>query len=109
MKLKIDEIMLVFIVAVIAIIVNVYEKNNELAIKEAEKLTENILNSQIGFVNNGVIDEYKLKEIEKMDYSTLKKTLNAKNDFCIYIEDENGNVILSKGSPRLSQDRACVG
>ena len=109
-KLKIDELTIVLIVAIIALIVGINDKMDEIKRIEAEKLTETLLsNNEISFVNNGIIDEYKLKEIEKMSYNDLKNALNIKNDFCIYIEDENGNVILSKGSPSLSQDRACVG
>ena len=107
-KFKIDEITLVLIVALIAMIVGIYEKNNQTTVKEAEKITDNILeNNAISLVSNGVINEAKLTEIKNMDYEEIKKMLNIDEDFCIYIEDENGNVILNKGSAELSKDGVC--
>lgn len=100
---KIDEIMLVMIVAVIAMLVSISNKVNEPARVEAEKIAEMILDDHsISFASNGVIDENKLKEIQNMDYNDFKKALKAKNDFCIYIEDENGNIILAKGPSKLN-------
>lgn len=100
---RIDEITLVFIVAVVAMIAVIYGKTgNEM---EAEKITDMILdNHGISFANNGVIDENKLKEIQKMDYDDFKDSVNAKNDFCVYVEDGNGGVILAKGSAKLSNE-----
>ena len=103
-KFKIDEIMLVFIVAVLAMIVSIYYKANE-SVMDAEKITGLILdNHDVSFATNGIIDENKLREIQLMDYKDFKNSLNAKNDFCIYIEDEDGNIILSKGFSGLSKD-----
>ena len=102
---KIDEILLVFIVAIISIVVVVFDKLNEPAEMEAEKITEMILNEHdISFANNGIVDENKLKEIQNMDYKDFKNSLKAKNDFCVYIEDENGNLLLAKGSSKLNGD-----
>ena len=104
-KFKIDEIMLVFIVAVLAMVVGIYHKANEPAGMDAEKITGLILDSHdISFATNGVIDENKLRKIQLMDYKDFKNSLNAKNDFCIYIEDGDGNIILSKGFSELSKD-----
>ena len=102
---KIDELTLVLIVAVIAIIVSIYEQNKEINMIDAEKITAMILDDHdISFANNGIVDENKLKQIQNMDYKELKDSLNVKNDFCIYLEDENGNVILAKGSSKLNKD-----
>ena len=102
---KIDEITLVLIVAVIAIFASIYGKLNKPPGMEAEKITEMILdNHHVSFATNGVIDENKLKEIKNMNYNDFKKSLNAQNDFCIYIEDENGNILLAKGSSKLNGD-----
>jgi len=102
---KIDEIMLVLIVAIIAVIVSIYEQNKDVNVIEAEKITAMILDDhEISFVNGGVVDEGKLKEVQSLDYKELKEELNAKKDFCIYMEDENGNIILAKSSEKLSKD-----
>ena len=105
LNFKIDEITLVFIVAVIAVIVVVYNKLSEPTGMEAEKITEMILDEHsISFANNGIVDENKLEEIKNMGYDEFKKSLNVKNDFCIYLEDGNGNIILAKGSSKLNDD-----
>ena len=102
---RIDEIALVLVVAVLAIFVSVYEKSNDIKKIDAGQITEIIMDDHyLSFASNGVIDDSKLKEIQKMDYTTLKSQLNAKNDFCMYIEDENGNVIVAKGSSKLSRE-----
>ena len=108
---KIDEIMLVLIVAIIAVIVSIYEQNKDVNVIEAEKITAMILDDhEISFVNGGVVDEGKLKEVQSLDYKELKEELNAKKDFCIYMEDEIGNIILAKSSEKLSKDSSvCKG
>lgn len=103
-KFKIDEITLVLIVAIIAMIASVY-KNDGMENVEAEKLTEMILDDHtVSFANNGIVDQDKLMQVQSMGYDELKKSLRAKNDFCIHLEDENGNVILAKGSSKLNGD-----
>ena len=103
---KIDEIALVFIVAVVVIIVSIYDKVNQpVSSLEAEKIAEVILNGNvIGLVNGGKINVIKLQEIQNLEYDDLKRLLNAKRDFCLYIEDENGNIILSKGATMFNDD-----
>ena len=105
---KIDEMMLVLIVAIIFMAVSIYDKLNKTRdnpTMEAEKITEMILdNHGISFAIGGIVDEEKLKEIKNINYDDFKKSLNVKNDFCIYIEDGNGNLILAKGSSKLNKD-----
>lgn len=102
---KIDEIALVLIVAVMAVIVSVYDRVNQLPITEVEKLTETILDNYVtSFATNGVIDGDKLDKVQNMDYNDLKNALKIKNDFCVYIEDGNGEIVLAKGSSKLSRD-----
>lgn len=109
-KFKIHEITLVLIVVFIALVIGIYNKgtnkiNTKPKIMEAEKITEIILdNHKISFATNGVIDENKLKEIQVMSYESFKKSLSISNDFCILLEDVNGNIILSKGPSKLSGD-----
>ena len=104
-KPKIDEITLVLIVAVISLIATVYSKMHEPKEMEAEKIKNVLLDDhRMSLASNGIIDQNKLDEIKNMPYSYLKSSINAKNDFCFYIEDGNGNVILAKGSSRLNND-----
>lgn len=102
---NIDEITLVLIVAVLALIVSIAGYDNKAKRLNAPELTEIILDDHVvSFASNGIIDENKLKEIQSMKYEDIKNSLKIKNDFCIYIEDENGNIILAKGSTKLNED-----
>lgn len=102
---RIDEITLVLAVAVVAIAVSVYSKLSEPDGTEAEKLTAVILGHSLTVsANGGIVDENKLREIKKMNYNEFKKSLNIEKDFCIYIEDEKGGILLAKGSSKLKED-----
>ena len=102
---KIDEIVLVLIIAIMAMVVSTYNKSNEPNVMEAEKITAMVLDEHdVSFANNGIVDNNKLKEIQNMRYTDFKNSLKVKNDFCIYIEGQNGNIILAKGSSKLNKD-----
>jgi len=104
-EFKIDELALVLIVAVMAMIAGIYNKINETSVMEAEKIAETLLDDHpASFANNGIIDENKLNEIQDMDYKEFKAFIKAKNDFCIYIEDENGRIITAKGADKFNED-----
>lgn len=104
---KKNRAMLVLIVIAIAIGVTMYNKtnkSNEPKI-EAEKITGLILDDhKISFARDGIVNEGKLWEIQNMNYRDIKKSLNVKTDFCVYIQDGEGNLILAKGSPKLNGD-----
>ncbi len=103
-KLQVDEMALVFIVAVIALAAAVLEKASHPE-TEAKKIKDMLLDDhELSLVEEGVIEDSRLDKIKDTSYKDLKSSLDAKNDFCLYIEDENGNVILAKGSSRLGND-----
>lgn len=58
-----------------------------------------VLTSKLGQDDNtaileeGTISKAKLTELCDKPYEQVKKELNIQSDFCIYIEDENGNII----------------
>ena len=102
---KMDELTIVLIVALFAVFVSVYEGSKKVSQIEAEKITGLILDGhEISFASGGIIDQNKLKQVQSMDYDKLKNYLNVRQDFCMYIEDEKGNIILAKCSPKLSND-----
>ena len=104
---KIDEIAIVLIVAILAIGVGIYEQNKKIGRIEAVKISGLIVDGhEVSFASGGVINQNKLKQVQNMDYNELKNYLDAEQDFCMYIEDESGNIILAKGSPKLSNDGA---
>lgn len=103
-KYKIDEIILVFIVLVIIIAVSVQEKGKQLQKADPEEILGLVLKDT--GVKDGMIvfDQQKLNDLKEMDYNTIKKILNVKGDFCMYLQDGKGSVLLVKGSPKLSED-----
>ena len=46
-----------------------------------------------GLIVGNRVDKEKLKQLSDMDYEELKQELNLKYDFCMYFEDEQGNII----------------
>ena len=100
---RIDEIVLLLIIAVLAIVVSFYSKRSEPKQLDAEKITGLLMDDHaVSFASNGIVNEYKLQEFKKMDYISLKNTLQVKNDFCVYLVDENGNIIFVKGSSKFN-------
>jgi hypothetical protein len=45
------------------------------------------------FILMGKVDKERFAGLAEMDYEVLKRELGLKNDFCIYIEDAQGNII----------------
>ena len=97
-RFKLDEIMLVLIVAIIILAISVYFKESKTTDMNAEEITSLLSD------NNDIINEDKLKEVQNMDYNEFKDSLNAKEDFCVYIEDDKGQIVLAKGSSKLNGD-----
>ena len=72
---------------------------------EASIVLENIVSedSNVGILVGTEIDETKLQQLLGEDYDTIKEKMRVKNDFCIFLEDENGDIIY------LSPDQPGVG
>ncbi|HLC49822.1 MAG TPA: hypothetical protein VJI97_00155 [Candidatus Nanoarchaeia archaeon] len=105
-KKEFDEITLILIVAAAALLISFFGREQP-AVQEIGRISKIVLNNP-GIEGSGVIDEKKLMEISSMDYDSLKKSLKTSRDFCIYIEDDNGNILLSKSAPSLNKGRFCV-
>ncbi len=103
-KFRIDEITLVLIVAIIIMAATISQKTGQ-ETNGAANIMKILLNDNSAAPSNDrVIGQVEMEKIQSMSYEQLKKYLNMKNDFCLYIEDENGNIILAKGSAKLSRD-----
>ena len=61
---------------------------------EAETAMEKLASADgIGILDsNGIVDE-KVKLLEEMDYAAVKESLGIKKDFCLYFEDDSGNMV----------------
>lgn len=54
--------------------------------------------SQLGIVDSNEINESRLGSLKNLTYSELKRRFRTEGDFCIYFEDEKGNIILINNS-----------
>ena len=54
--------------------------------------------NQLSIVDNNEINVTKASEVKNISYGDLKARLRAEGDFCIYLEDEKGNVMLINDS-----------
>jgi len=72
------------------------DKTNEL---EDEAL---IVAKNINITNNITL----IEELFEEDYYLLKKKLRVKNEFCIFLEDEDGNIIyITQDHPGMGSDK----
>lgn len=75
-------------------------KRSEKLQSEAENLPATLSSQQnltSVFIQGSKIDEQKLSEAINLSYANLKDLLGVEADFCIYVEDENGNVVPMEG------------
>ncbi len=56
-----------------------------------------------GFIEGKQIDKDRLQEFADLPYDEIRKQLGIKGDFCIHLQDEDGNLI------NISPDRAAIG
>ena len=99
-----DPLWLVFLVAVLIVIISVFYQEDGLS-KEANFILDEFSNgNKYSFVVGNTIHEEKLEEIVEMDYKELKENLNVENDFCVYFEDEDGNLVEIKGVKAIGSE-----
>ena len=60
--------------------------------EDAQKLLNAITTNNL-IIDSEHINEDGIEQLMKEDYVQLKQELGLKNDFCIYFEDNNGNLI----------------
>ncbi len=67
---------------------------------EANTLANNLdsstgLNTQLAIIDKGTLSKDKITELysEQGNYASIKQQLGIKGDFCIYLLDQNGNLI----------------
>lgn len=59
---------------------------------DADTTSEKI-SGDLGILSNGEFDQRALEELCNRPYSEVKALLGIENDVCIFLEDENGNII----------------
>ncbi len=65
--------------------------------------------SKFAFIDGNQIDTEKLVAFSRQDYKELQNSLGLINDFCIYLEDENGNIIPIDGMAGIGSDKVRLG
>ena len=56
--------------------------------------------SIVGIVNDAELNETKMVKLKNTSYQDLKRILKIEGDFCIFLEDDKGNVVLINQSFR---------
>ena len=49
-------------------------------------------------ISNNQVNASKIEELKNLSYDELKSRLRIEGDFCIYFEDEKGNIVLINNS-----------
>lgn len=90
----------------------IFNSNQEIVAEELEKDAIKVLknidseNPDVGIVEGIEADEVKLQELLGESYSVIKAKIRAEKDFCIFLEDENGDIIyLSPGQPGIGSSK----
>ena len=56
--------------------------------------------SAVAIIDNQELNITKFSQLKNLSYDELKRTLRVEGDFCIYLEDEQGNILLVNNSYR---------
>jgi hypothetical protein len=92
----------VIFISIIIIFYATISSNEPLSVKELQNEAERLRvelerNQNLGFINKDSIDPAKLDNFAALsiaNYDSVKERLGVRGDFCIYFEDENGNLML---------------
>lgn len=95
------DIMLAFIIFIgtifvfYSIISNKQDGKEDELRDDALRVMESIASkdSNVSIVDGSTINTTKLENLLGRDYSEIKNKIRTKNEFCIFLEDEDGNVI----------------
>lgn len=56
--------------------------------------------SAVAIIDNQELNVSKFSQLKNLSYDELKRTLRIEGDFCIYLEDDQGNLLLVNNSYR---------
>ena len=109
-KRKLGELWLVLVVAIVIVVTSLLTPQSDEGLQEeAETILDELTNGdEHTFAVNGILQEEILTRISGMSYKELKDSLNVENDFCIYFEDESGNLVEIKDGLRSVGSDAIV-
>jgi len=65
--------------------------------------------SDVGIMDGTEMNETKLEQLLGEDYKTIKERIRTEKDFCIFLEDENGDIVyISPGQLGIGSDKIKV-
>ena len=105
---------MVFIGAIFVIYAIFTGNHQESTAEELEKDASKVLKSvssedpDVGIMDGIEVDEAKLQQLLGEDYNAIKEKIRADKDFCIFLEDEVGNVIYVSNKPGIGSDEIMV-
>ncbi|MCH8003628.1 MAG: hypothetical protein IH934_03260 [Nanoarchaeota archaeon] len=78
---------------------------------EASIVLENIASedSEVRITDGITVNETKLADLLGMEYSDIKKKIKIKNEFCFFLEDEDGNIIYITPEDPAEPDKPGIG
>ncbi|MBI2542522.1 hypothetical protein HYV80_07500 [Candidatus Woesearchaeota archaeon] len=70
--------------------------------EEASSVTKQVASQEapLRVVDKNEINITKLNELKNLSYADLKRRMRVEGDFCIYLEDDEGNLVLINNSYR---------
>jgi len=88
-------VFLIIIIIVVSIIGGLTESSEKSRLAEQSEYITNALASEkdFAFIKDNKIDPEKLKDMASKDMDTLRQLLNVRDDFCLYFEDQEGNLV----------------
>jgi len=107
------DIMLAIVVFIGAIFVaySILSGSKGSAAKDLEQDANKVLSSiasedsEVSIVNGVELDETKLQQLLGEDYNAIKEKIRAGSDFCIFLEDEEGNIVYISNKPGIGSDK----
>jgi len=80
------------------------EKSADTLRSDAELIAKELLSesSPLNILDGSTIDEAKLQQLLSEDYPALKSQVRVEGNFCIYLEDQDGNVIYISREPDVT-------
>ena len=106
---------MVFIGAIFVIYTIFTGNHQESTAEELEKDASKVLKSvssegsDVGIMDGTEMNETKLEQLLGEDYKTIKERIRTEKDFCIFLEDENGDIVyISPGQLGIGSDKIKV-
>ena len=89
----------VIFVAVILVFYTSMTQKQEVKVEDLEAEASSLKaeleqNHDISFLKEEEVNQTRLEDFSTKDYDELKKELGIKGEFCIFYEDEEGNLVL---------------